>query len=536
MNKMLEKHSKVGVVGIGLNLLGILLMIIGACLGASEGAQIDPKVVVSTLGLLSFVIGGFMAIMQGEKEHRIAKLLGLIFLATIIATWVFPYGYFQSVDFYEYGMKRLGFADISSAFYFAMYFTLDKIIFLLALAGFYGALSKTSGYQKLVQTLAKKLKKHEIITAVLMSLIIVALTSFLNQTFAVLIFIPFFVSILMNMKIDKLTTFAITFGSVLVGILGATYGTESLGYFNTYLQTEITVALTYRIIIVFVAYFLYNFFICMRLKKVLKEKTEAEEKMDVAFVSEPTKTKTSIIPACVILFILAVVVVLGFIDWKSLFEISVFDEFHTWLTGLTIGEDFTLFSYILGTSETAKAFGTFDLLVMSIILLVISALMAFLYRVKLNEYLDAFYDGLKKMFKPVLYFFVIYVIFALCYMSPFMPTIANFAFSLTEGLNPYIASIVAFMTSVFHADLGYSAYSVGSFLSSAYANNLSVVHAIFTSMYGLVQLIMPTGCVLLIGLSLMKIDYKSWFKYIWLFVLGMLIILLVLFTVLTYMN
>ena len=54
-------------------------------------------------------------------------------------------------------------------------------------------------------------------------------------------------------------------------------------------------------------------------------------------------------------------------------------------------------------------------------------------------------------------------------------------------------------------------------------------------MYGIVQLFMPTSAILIIGLSLMKIDYKSWLKYIWLFVVGMLIILLVLFTVVTYM-
>ena len=54
-------------------------------------------------------------------------------------------------------------------------------------------------------------------------------------------------------------------------------------------------------------------------------------------------------------------------------------------------------------------------------------------------------------------------------------------------------------------------------------------------MYGLIQLFMPTSAILITGLSLMKIDYKSWLKYIWLFVVGMLIILLVLFTVVTYM-
>lgn len=534
MKKMLEKHGKVGVIGLGLNVLGLILLVVGAFLKTAEEVKFDPKIIVSILGLLSFVIGGMMYILTGEKEHRIAKLLGLILGAAFITTWVIPYGHFQGIDFYDYGMNRVGFADLGSTIYYAIYFTIDKLIFLLAVAGFYGVLCKTSGYQKLVGSLAKKLKNHEIITAIIMSLFVVAMTSLFSQTLAVLIVVPFFVSILMNMKIDKLTTFAITFGSMLVGILGATYGTDALYFFNNYLKTDVTVALTYRAIIVFVAFFLYNFFICMRLKKVLKEKVQNEELEDVAFVSAPTKAKTSIIPVTIILGLLLIIVVLGFVNWKSYFGIDVFDTFHKWLTELTIGEDFTVFAYLFG--KNAVAFGSFDLLNISVILVLISALLAFLYRVKLTDYADAFYSGVKKMFKPILYFITIYTIFAICYTSPFMPTISNFAFSLTEGLNPFIASIVAFVTSVFHADLGYTAYTVGAFISSAYASNLSIVHTIFTSMYGLVQLIMPTSCVLLIGLSLMKIDYKSWFKYIWLFVIGMFIILLVLFTVVTYMK
>ena len=53
-------------------------------------------------------------------------------------------------------------------------------------------------------------------------------------------------------------------------------------------------------------------------------------------------------------------------------------------------------------------------------------------------------------------------------------------------------------------------------------------------MYGIVQIFMPTSMILVTGLALTKVSYKEWFKYIWLFVVGMIIILLVLFTVVTY--
>ena len=97
-----------------------------------------------------------------------------------------------------------------------------------------------------------------------------------------------------------------------------------------------------------------------------------------------------------------------------------------------------------------------------------------------------------------------------------------------------MTSIMAFVTSLFQNDLGYTAYTIGGFLTSVYTNDISLVHTIFISMYGLIQVFMPTSALLVVGLSFMKVDYKDWLKYIWLFILGMLVILLVLFTVVAY--
>ena len=71
-------------------------------------------------------------------------------------------------------------------------------------------------------------------------------------------------------------------------------------------------------------------------------------------------------------------------------------------------------------------------------------------------------------------------------------------------------------------------------MTNVYADNIEIVHTIFTSMYGIVQIFVPTSAMLVLGLSMMKISYKDWLKYIWLYVIGMIIILLVLFTVVTY--
>lgn len=153
---------------------------------------------------------------------------------------------------------------------------------------------------------------------------------------------------------------------------------------------------------------------------------------------------------------------------------------------------------------------------------------------KFNEFIDAFYNGTKKMFKPILCGVAVYLTFALCYNSPFIATIANWMLNLVEGFNPYLTSLMAFITAVLNNDLGYTSYTMSPFIVYVYNSNIDLVHVIFTSITSVVQLLLPTGFTMVIGLKLMKLDYKAWFKYIWLFAVGMIVILLVLFTVVTY--
>lgn len=525
-----EKLTKVG-------LAGSILIALACSLVAAAIFVTDANInlILKLIALISFVVGGLMITITSE-DHRLAKSVLFFILTTIIFTWIIPYGQFNGGDFYDYGMSRVGIVDISISMYNALYYVMDKVIFLFVLAGVYGVLSKISGYQRLVSAIANKMKNHAIIFSVIVSVFLFVLTSLFTQSFVVLVFVPFFVSILLKMNLDKLSAFIVTFGSVLIGFLGATYGTEGVNSFSVYLGTDLNTGLTYRFIIAAVTIVLYNFFICMRLKKVLsetKKNTKNSEIEDDPFKVETSKKKNAI-PTVIILFLMMVIIILGYISWNDYFGITIFDEFHEWLTTLAPVEDFTIMSYILG--QRAAAFGEFAYVFMLCSAFIIMAIiLAFLYRMKVDEFIQGFYDGVKKMVKPIALFVASYMVFGIIVSIPFTSTISNWLFNLVEGFNPFTTSASAFISSVFSQDLGYTGYSVGAFINAVYSNNLDIIHAIYTSMYGIVQLFMPTSAILIIGLSLMKIDYKSWLKYIWLFVVGMLIILLVLFTVVTYM-
>ena len=50
-------------------------------------------------------------------------------------------------------------------------------------------------------------------------------------------------------------------------------------------------------------------------------------------------------------------------------------------------------------------------------------------------------------------------------------------------------------------------------------------------LHGIVMMIIPTSILLVAGLSYMKISYKEWFKYIWKYLLEVLVIGIIIFII-----
>ena len=567
------------------------------------------------------------------EKHTIAKIVGIVIFVTLVLTWIFHYGMFQGTEYYDYGMNRLGFNDIPTIAYNSIYFAIDKIIYLLILGGFYGVLSKTSGYNKLVSSIVKKIKGKENILVVLVATVIAILTSITTNTFAMLLFIPLLITIMLNAGVNKLTAFASTFGAILVGIFGATVGTEALVSFDTYFsqglsETGADLTLKYRIVVLVVSILLYAFFLFFATKKAADNKKKTKEEIADEFKLADTSKdkKAKVLPIVIVLSLLAVISVLGFIDWAGVFEIEIFNDFHNWLMGIKIGEDFTIVSYIFGTS--AVAFGQFNLFTISIFIVIFTVLISILYSVKFDDMLSAFGEGIVKLIKPVGALVAVYAVFIIVYTSPIVPTMVksimpkegtpninidykgagvgffnvdtdedgkpdynlinqdtdkdgkcdincdtdkdgypdtnldfyangvdkddetiqkqlengtstlnldtdgdgiadvnvDTSFSLPRTI---LASVV---TNIFHVDTGYTGYILGSYLVSGFgATSLSLVFFIFFAIYGLLQFIIPTSVLLILGLTYTKVGYKDWMKYIWRFALGMFLVLLIMF-------
>ncbi|MBR1413275.1 MAG: hypothetical protein IJ574_01225 [Bacilli bacterium] len=465
------------------------------------------------------------------KKNKLVKVIGVIAILAIIMTWIFHTGSFSGTTFQDMDLKRIGFSDIPVLLYYAIYFSLDKIVYLIFLAGCYGVLNRTTGYQKLVVTLAKKIEDKKKIFIPIISLIIVVLTALLTQTLALLVFVPFLISVLLRSGTTKLQAFATIFGSMIVGMIAPIYGTEGLTFFNQYVGGELVSKVWIKVCVLLIAYFLLNFFIIKSLgnKKVTKKdkkKNEVNEtkEEDVFEIVEP-KGKTKLFPIIIVGCLFIIVVILGFINWNN-FNISWFNEMHEKVLGVTLGKnDFAIFTNILGGAN--QAFGSFDLLTLAMVFLIAVILIAFMYKVKFSEFIEAFGEGLKKFMKPTGVVALCYFVFAIVYNSAIMPYITSKILVEGSKFSSIKVTLIAMLTNVFHIDLGYTGYSIGSYLTALYPDKIEALTFIYVSVYGLLSFIIPNSILLAFGLSYLDIDYSSWIKYIWKFVLIMLVVLLI---------
>ena len=477
------------------------------------------------------------------KEHDLAKLVLAMLILVVVLTWIIPTGNFGTgVSFSTGSIQRIGLVHIFYGIAYALQNFSIQVIFVLFVGIFYGVVSKTDGYIKLVEKIAKLGKGKEVVFAIVFAFVTALMTSIITTSYVMLMFMPFLIHILRKMNFSKLGAFAATIGAMLVGVLGATYGTEGalslityLGYggSDVTLQTELLV----RFGILLLAFILYSFFLVNYLKKNDKKTKKDEVKeSDILTLGEVKNKKAKVWPIAVVLGLAFLLAILGFVDWSGNFKLDIFNDFHEWFMGLAIG-DFKIFNAIAGENlealgyDLATAFGTWYLFTYTVVIAIVTLFIGLFSKMKFDEFLTNAGEGFKSVIKPLALMTLAYTVFVFLYWSPIIPTIVN---ALGTTFNPFIATIQAFIGSIFNTDLGYLGYSLSYFIGSFTGKEGSIIYLIYTTIYGLVMFVTPISMFLIFGLSYLDIPYKKWLSYIWKFVVAMFVILLLIFMLLAY--
>ena len=99
-----------------------------------------------------------------------------------------------------------------------------------------------------------------------------------TQSLPILFFIPMIISIASRLGYGKISSVVMTFGAMLVGLIGQTTATLGLDYLVKTMNVKITTNLGVRFGILAVSYILLNFFL---IKMHKKEKSDSVEPIDL---------------------------------------------------------------------------------------------------------------------------------------------------------------------------------------------------------------------------------------------------------------
>ena len=535
--------------------------------------------------VLALAVMGVLLFNVDDKNNA-AKVILIVFIGFMILSWIIPAAYYSG-EYAEQGRTQMGLFDmfnypLTAVSYFG-YITL----FLILVGGFYGILHKIPAYRTFLDKIVRAFKGKEKLLLSIMVVVIAVLVSCCGLHIGIAVFVPFIVALIFMMGYDKITAALVVVGSVAAGLIGTTCADANLNVLTQTLSLKLDYNIWVRIVILVAAIAMVIFNVLVYVKrtmgsvKVVKKEvkkaeavvevkkttktsnsskkkpankktsnskktnskstkkknnnkaalkdgkvivlTEAEEVDSVTeYVPSKSGSNHSVWPFTVLFILLFILVVLAFISWDAM-GVKLFNNMTSATTSFELFK-FPIFAKVLGT---INSFGAWSLTDLFVPLALIVVLLSVIYKVSFNEVLDGFVAGAKKALGPAVLSVLVYAILVLVTYHPFQLVIY-------KGFNILTTTIIAFLASLFNADIAYTFQSVLPYYVTKVTNlkDFSIVGIIFTSMYGLTALVAPTSLVLLAALSYLKVSYKDWLKAVWKLALELFVVLLVVFIIL----
>ncbi len=246
----------------------------------------------------------------------------------------------------------------------------------------------------------------------------------------------------------------------------------------------------------------------------------------------PTKSekKANIWPFVIIFDLLLIMLAISVFDWEGLFDITWFSEAKEAVTTYEIF-GFPIFGKLLGQ---LNAFGEWNIgIEMPALILIATCVLALIYRVKWQDFIDGICDGFKKAIGPATIILLTYVVLVLVTYHPFQLVFTKFLLDLTSGINVVTMTLTAMLASFFNVDITYVVQSTLPYVRTVITDSglYPLIGIIYQSIYGLILLVAPTSFILMPTLSYLNVSYKQWISHIWKLFLTLLAILVVIFLI-----
>ena len=473
------------------------------------------------------------------KKHSLFKFMAIVLLLLVVATYLVPNR--SGIE----GYLPLG--DILTNYIQSYYYFFDTAAFILAVGALYGVLTKTEMYKKVLNGIAKRLKSKSKLAIFACIVFFAVLSSVTGITTPLIVFVPFVISIILLLGYDKLVAISSTVLPMLIGFIGgigvnlrdaSDYYAYSVITFDELLSIKRGTSLIPQLILLVLGVALLILFVNKHIKSVENKKVKYELNDTNEFLVPEIKGNykgTKAWPLLVIFAVLFVLLMLGLIPWKSLYEIEVFHNFHTRLSDFNIRGYNVFLNLISSMFPSFGAWVELGAYMMEIVVIILTILIIkIVCKIKFNDLLDYVSEGAKKMLPTAALVMLAYTILICTYNNGFIETLIT---KVSKGgdINFMLASLFTMLGSLLHIDLYYTAAGVfNPIINVVTTESMFKVYSLaFQSLYGLINIVGPTSIMLIFALSYSDVPYTTWIKYIWRFVLSLFIIIFATLMILT---
>lgn len=466
-----------------------------------------------------------------KKDYSLITSIVICFLLLVVLSWVIPTATVSNSTVTNGSTSPVGLFGL--LYYPAL--TVGTFVqfglMILAIGGFYGVLSKTGVYTKLVDSFVARVKGKEKLFAILVVACYAIVSSVLGVPYAILVSVPLFIAVLEKSGYSKISTIALTVGGILVGQIGSTFGYNVAGFASSALGIAVTKGVISRAILLVLITALYAAFVLTRkgafVKPAKKTKAAAKEE-DVLFLDNETTSKKSMLPMIIFMVLTNILALVSMFNWNNVFKIEIFEKFYEDLMAITVGGSYPIIKNILGISNP---FGYWDSYELVALLSIMALVVGWIYSLKFKDIFEGFIEGARKFLRPAVLVIMCNMIFTLMLVGANSGTMVTFITNkitnLVNGFNIFTVIGSTAIGSFFYNYYYYLFNSLTTVFNITYGTDVyAIMMLLVQSIYGIMMMLLPTSLFLVAGLSMNGVSYKEWVKYIWKYLLVVLAIII----------
>lgn len=459
------------------------------------------------------------------KKNNLLKIILIMTGIVSVLTWIIPAAQFTGSSVEVGKTNPVGLWTIIRYTIEAFKgIAIPLIVLIAVVGGFYGILNETGVYKKLIDNVVDTFKKKKQLFLIITVISISLITSITGMPLMLFFIFPFIISILMEMKYDRLSIMAATVGSTLVGILGSTYSYSIAGSINSALKLDVQNEMITRIFLFAISLFLLIVYIINN-----QNKAQLNKEFNDPLYIESKNVKKKLWPMVTIFIVTGIIMILGVIDWSKEFKVNAFQDIYSSIMNFKVFST-PIISNIVGI---LPPFGVWGIIEASIFIFIITIIMVIVYRVKFDNAIETFAEGAKKVLPIALMIGAIYTILFISAYHPFYMAITDWMLGLTKSFNMITMVIVTIINSALLIDIQYLVQqivpAIGTLITDT--NAYSIVSIIIQSIYAITMLLVPTSVMLILGLMYLQIPYRTWIKYIYKLAIQLLVIVIIIITI-----